>query len=70
MKDEAIQELEDLIAAVDQLEFDPPITYLKFRLGTSEWWILSKEKPEAKVIAGCTVKVIGEIVPGWWLWTY
>ena len=60
---------EKLVEAIDKLRLTP-ITWLKFRIGSSQYWILSKEKPEQTSVAGSAVHVEGEIVPGWWLWTY
>lgn len=72
MKDETREALDKIIKVLDQLEED--INWLKFRIGSSEHWILSKEKPTKEFIGGgmisFPVHVEGEIVPGWWLWTY
>ena len=69
MKDETREALDKVIEVLDQLEED--INWLKFRIGTSEYWILSKEKPNQELVAGAfKVNIEDEIVPGWWLWTY
>ena len=63
-------ELVKLIALVEQLNVEQPITWLKIRFGSGDYWILSKEEPKSKSVAGSEVKIRGEIAPGWWLWTY
>ena len=65
------QKVKKLIETIDQLKFEgEPITWLKFRIGSSQYWILSKKKPRSVIVAGSPVYVDGEIIPGWWLWTY
>ncbi len=72
---EHIQEFREgvkkLVETIDQLKFEgEPITWLKFRIGSSQYWILSKEKPTSKMVAGSAVYIDGEVISGWWLWTY
>lgn len=68
MEDETRQALEKVIEILDQLEKE--VNWLKLRIGTSKYWILSKEKPNQDRVAGVfPVKIEGE-VSGWWLWTY
>ena len=59
-----------LIEIIEQFETEEPITWLKFRFGSSQYWILSKKKPEPADVTGFMIQIEGEIVPGWWLWTY
>jgi len=58
--------LSGMIEALEEMG----VTWLKLRIGSWQYWILSKEKPERDHIAGCPVRIHGEIAPGWWLWTY
>jgi len=62
---------EKLVEVLDQLE---DVNYLKFRIGSSEHWILSRDEPPEDFVGGgmmtFPVHNEGEIAPGWWLWTY
>lgn len=68
MNDETREALEKVIEVLNQLEEN--VNWLKFRIGTSEYWILSKERPSQDRVAGVfKVRMEGEL-DGWWLWTY
>ena len=59
------QKLVEVIKLLEQMN----VTWMKFRIDSSQYWILSKEKPE-QTHRIFPLKIEGEITPGWWMWTY
>lgn len=60
------QKLVEVVKLLEQMN----VTWMKIRIGSYQYWILSKEKPKQTRVAGAPVSIEGEIIPGWWLWTY
>ena len=61
------QKLVEVVKLLEQMN----VTWMKFRIGDYQYWILSKEKPKQTHLVGIfSIKIEGEIAPGWWLWTY